>query len=296
MNMQRCMLCPRFCGADRTGKTGFCGAPDKIKLARAALHMWEEPPISGQNGSGAIFFSNCTLRCCFCQNYKISAEGFGKEISIDELCSIMIRLENMSAHNINFVTPTHYADKIAHALSMVRPHMLTVPTVYNCSGYETADTIEMMNGFIDVYLPDLKYFSSELSLRYSLAKDYFAYASQAVVKMYEQVGVPVFDSEGLLKKGVIIRHMVLPGAYRDSLRLLDWLGKNFDPDSVLLSLMCQYIPQHRSKDFPEIDRRVTTYEYNKVLERAQKLGFNGYMQTKSSAAKEFIPEFDLSGL
>lgn len=295
MDTQECRLCPRACGVNRQQMRGFCGAPDRIKIARASLHQWEEPPISGTNGSGAIFFSGCTLRCCFCQNYKISAEGFGQEVSVEELCGIMLRLQAQGAHNINFVTPTHYADKIVRALDQIRDR-LTIPTVYNSSGYETAETLAMLNGYIDVYLPDLKYMSPALSARYSSVEDYFSFASSAIMLMQRQTGAPAFGQNGLLKKGTVIRHMVLPGAYRDSLRLLDWIAANFDNGDVLLSLMCQYTPQYYSARFPELDRRVTTYEYRKVVEHAAQLGLQGYMQEREAASAAYIPDFDLSGL
>lgn len=295
MDTQECRLCPRACGVNRQQMRGFCGAPDRIKIARASLHQWEEPSISGTNGSGAIFFSGCTLRCCFCQNYKISAEGFGQEVSVEELCGIMLRLQAQGAHNINFVTPTHYADKIVRALDQIRDR-LTIPTVYNSSGYETAETLAMLNGYIDVYLPDLKYMSPALSARYSSVEDYFSSASSAIMLMQRQTGAPAFGQNGLLKKGTVIRHMVLPGAYRDSLRLLDWIAANFDNGDVLLSLMSQYTPQYHSARFPELDRRVTTYEYRKVVEHAAQLGLQGYMQEREAASAAYIPDFDLSGL
>lgn len=291
-----CRLCPRACGIDRRRSTGFCGLGDRVRVARAALHQWEEPPISGTNGSGAVFFSGCTLRCCYCQNYQISAEGFGKEISITELCEIMLRLQEQGAHNINLVTPTQFADKIVAALDRIRGGKLHIPVVYNSSGYETEQTLAMLNGYVDVYLPDLKYVSPELSARYSAAADYFSFASRAVVQMQKQVGPPVFDKSGLLRKGVIVRHMVLPGAYRDSLALVEWLARRFGREDILLSLMSQYTPQHRSAQFPELGRRVTTFEYRKVADRAAKLGFRGYMQERSAASAAYIPAFDLSGI
>lgn len=291
-----CRLCPRACGVDRRSSTGFCGMGDRMRVARAALHKWEEPPISGTNGSGAIFFSGCTLRCCFCQNYQISAEGFGKEISVTELCDIMVRLQEQGAHNINLVTPTQFADKIAAALDRIRGGKLHIPVVYNSSGYETEQTLAMLNGYIDVYLPDLKYVSPELSARYSAAADYFSFASRAIVQMQRQAGPPVFDKSGLLKKGVVVRHMVLPGAYRDSLAVIDWLARQFGREDVLFSLMCQYTPQHKSTQFPEIDRRLTTFEYRKAADRAAELGLRGYMQERSAASTDYIPAFDLSGI
>ena len=296
MQQQQCRLCPRACGIDRRTAVGYCKMGDTMRVARAALHKWEEPPISGVNGSGAIFFSGCTLRCCFCQNYKISAEGFGKEVSIEELCGIMLRLQEQGAHNINFVTPTHFADKIVAALDRVRGRTLTIPTVYNSSGYETPRTLAMLDGYIDIYLPDLKYYAPELAARYSSAKDYFTFASRAVLQMQKQVGTPVIDGDGLLKRGLVVRHMVLPGAYRDSLAILDWLAAHFKKDSFLLSLMCQYTPMYQSKTYPELGRRTTTFEYEKVTARAAELGFCGFTQKRDAASDAYIPDFDLRGL
>lgn len=296
MRQQQCRLCPRACGVDRRKTLGFCGMGDTMRVARAALHTWEEPPLSGQKGSGTIFFSGCTLRCCFCQNYKISAEGFGKEVSIEALCDMMLRLQEQGAQNINFVTPTHFADKIVAALDRVRGRALTIPTVYNTSGYETPQTLAMLEGYIDIYLPDLKYHAPELSARYSAAADYFAFASAAVLQMQKQVGAPVIDEEGLLKRGLVVRHMVLPSAYRDSLTILDWLAEHLDKDGFLLSLMCQYTPQHQSEKFAELGRRVTTFEYEKVTARAAELGFRGFTQKRDAASAAYIPDFDLRGL
>lgn len=294
-NKNICLLCPRKCGVDRTNIKGYCGADSSIRVARASLHMWEEPPISGKNGSGTIFFSGCSLKCCFCQNYRISAENFGKDISPSDLQHIMLRLQADGAHNINLVTPTHYADKIADVLRDTRSR-LTIPVIYNTSGYECNETLNMMSGLVDIYMPDLKYFSPALSEKYSHAKNYFLFASEAVKKMHRQVGNPVFDKNGLLKSGLMIRHMILPGAYKDSLALLDWLRDTFSNDSIILNLMCQYTPYYKSSEYKEIDRRLTTYEYEKVTDYAAKLGFKGFCQQKSSASQQYIPDFDLSGI
>lgn len=266
-----------------------------MRIARASLHMWEEPCISGTNGSGTIFFSGCSLKCCFCQNYKISAEGFGVDISIDKLCEIMLDLQSKGAHNINLVTPTHYADKIASAIEKVKDR-LCIPIIYNCSGYENISTIDTLDGLVDIYMPDLKYFSSELSYKYSKTKDYFTVASRAILHMYKQVGELCFDKGARLLRGVLIRHMILPGAYKDSIALLDWLAKTFDTKKLGLSLMCQYTPQYKSSDFREINRRLTTFEYEKVIEHACSLGFDACIQERSSANECYIPDFDLSGI
>lgn len=288
-------MCPRMCGVNRKEQTGFCGAGDSVRVSRASLHMWEEPCISGKNGSGTIFFSGCSLKCCFCQNYKISAENFGKDISKEKLCDIMLDLQSQGAHNINLVTPTHYAHKIADALTKVKDK-LKIPVVYNSSGYENTDTLDMLAGLVDIYMPDLKYFSQELSKKYSGAENYFKKASEAILYMHKQVGAVEFDDEKMMKNGLIIRHMLLPGAYRDSLKILDWIGENFDKEKIMISLMCQYTPSYKSDRFGEINRKVTSFEYNKVIERALLLGLKGCMQQRSSASESYVPDFDLRGI
>lgn len=292
-----CSLCPRNCRVNRHIGTGYCGCGDSIKAARAALHHWEEPCISGSRGSGAIFFSGCTLRCCFCQNYPISQEGVGKELTVRELSDLFLKLENQGAHNINLVTATQFLPSVLKALDLVR-HKLKIPVVYNCGGYERIQTIKELNGYVDIWLPDLKYFSRELSARYSKAADYFDVASEAVKQMIRQTGAPQFDSDGLLmKKGVIIRHMVLPGAKEDSLHLLDWIKENLPEGQYYISLLSQYTPFYHSKDYPEINRRITSYEYNKVVDKAIRLSLlQGFMQEKSSAKEEYTPPFNMEGL
>lgn len=251
---ENCSLCPRNCHIDRTSSLGFCQSSSQIKAARAALHHWEEPCISGTRGSGAVFFSGCTLRCCFCQNYSISSETYGKEISEQKLAQIFLELQNQGAHNINLVTATQY-------------------------------------------LPDLKYFSSKLSQKYSKAEDYFKVASNAVRLMIEQTGKPVFDSDGILQKGVIIRHLVLPNCRKDSITLLHWIKETLPDKSYLISLLSQYTPFYKSHEYPELNRRITTYEYESVLKEAISLGLvEGFMQEKSSAKEEYTPPFNLEGL
>lgn len=292
-----CSLCPRNCRINRHIQTGYCGCGDSIKAARAALHHWEEPCISGSRGSGTVFFSGCTLRCCFCQNYPISQEGVGKELTVQELSDVFLRLEEQGAHNINLVTATQFLPSVLKALELVR-HRLKIPVVYNCGGYERVETIKALNGYVDIWLPDLKYFSSELSARYSKAADYFDIASRAVMQMIHQTGALEFDSDGLLmKKGVIIRHMVLPGAKEDSFRLLEWMKENLPKGQYYISLLSQYTPFYHSTDYPEINRRITSYEYNKVVDKAVKLSLlQGFMQEKSSAKEEYTPPFNLEGL
>ena len=296
LDMTDCRLCPRNCRVNRKERTGFCGEKDGIRCARAALHHWEEPCISGTRGSGAVFFSGCSLKCCYCQNYQISQEGLGKEISPEKLARIFLDLQEQGAHNINLVTGTHFLPGILTALDLARP-ILSIPVVYNCGGYDKPEVIRLLDGYVDIYLPDLKYFDPELSARYSGARDYFAQASQAVSAMISQTGSPVFDEDGIMQKGVIIRHMVLPGSRKDSISILRWIREHLPEEGFLLSLLSQYTPFYKSYEYPQINRRLTTYEYDKVLEEAISLGLTkGFMQEKSSAKEEYTPPFDLEGL
>ncbi len=294
-----CVLCPRCCHVDRTRSVGFCRSSNQMKVARAALHHWEEPCISGTRGSGTVFFSGCTLGCCFCQNFPISHEGFGKEVSGRELAEIFLRLQEQGAHNLNLVTATQYLPSVVEALDLVKDH-LSIPVVYNCGGYERIEVIYFLKDYIDIWLPDLKYQASHISSRYSQASDYFQYASKAILQMIRQTGAPVLDDQGIMKSGVIIRHMVLPGHKEDSIRLLQWIKEALPPEEYYISLLSQYTPFYQAKkggDFPEISRRVTTYEYEKVLNTAIQLGLtNGFMQEKSSAKEEYTPPFDLEGV
>lgn len=292
-----CTLCPRQCHADRSRASGFCGCTHTLKAARAALHFWEEPCISGTGGSGAVFFTGCTLRCCYCQNFPVSQQGIGKELTVRQLASIFLRLQAQGAHNIDLVTPTQFLPHILCAIDLSRP-ALKIPIVYNCGGYERTETIDALNSYVDIYLPDLKYKSPLLSKDYSQAEDYFAVAREAIRRMICQTGPPVLDPEtGLLKRGVLIRHMVLPSAKEDSLQLLDWMADSLPKGQYLISLLSQYTPFHKAKDHPKISRRITTYEYQKVLDRAIGLGLTqGFMQDKSSARASYTPPFDLEGL
>ena len=290
--MDGCILCPRQCGVDRTERVGYCGSGSLPKVARAAKHHWEEPCISGTEGSGTVFFSGCTLGCVFCQNREISRGGTGREVTIEHLADIFKRLEGQGVHNLNLVTPTHFTPQILQALELAKP---TVPVVMNCGGYERVETLRQWEGKVQVYLPDLKYFSPELSAKYSAAPDYFAVASKAIMEMHRQQPQLVWEGD-LLKSGLIIRHLVLPGCMKDSLKVLDFLDKNLPKDSFLLSLMSQYTPTENCKQFPEINRRVTTYEYRKVADRAAELGFFGFAQDRRSAKEEYTPPFNLEGV
>ena len=290
--MDGCILCPRQCGVDRTERVGYCGSGSLPKVARAAKHHWEEPCICGTEGSGTVFFSGCTLGCVFCQNREISRGGTGREVTVEHLADIFKRLEGQGVHNLNLVTPTHFTPQILQALELAKP---TVPVVMNCGGYERVETLRQWEGKVQVYLPDLKYFSPELSAKYSAAPDYFAVASKAIMEMHRQQPQLVWEGD-LLKSGLIIRHLVLPGCMKDSLKVLDFLDKNLPKDSFLLSLMSQYTPTENCKQFPEINRRVTTYEYRKVADRAAELGFSGFAQDRRSAKEEYTPPFNLEGV
>lgn len=296
LTINPCNLCPRECGIDRNNQAGYCRSSCRIKVARAALHFWEEPCISGTRGSGTIFFSGCSLRCCYCQNYQISSEGRGKEISTERLAEIYLELQEKGAHNINLVTATPYLPQVIKALDLAGSG-LQIPVVYNCSGYEKAETIRELKGYIDIYLPDLKYHSNQLATKYSNVQDYFEKAAAAIKEMILQAGILQFDADGIMQKGVIIRHLVLPGGRKDSLAILQWIHDNLPADQYWLSLMSQYTPAYKSLDHPEINRRLTTFEYQSVVKEALGLGLlNSYMQERSSAGKEYTPPFDLEGV
>lgn len=288
-----CNLCPRKCNIDRSRQNGFCGEGDNLKIARAALHFGEEPVISGTRGSGTVFFSGCSLKCCFCQNFQISSGGFGKEITTARLSDIFLELQEQGAHNINLVSPTHFVPNILFALDSVR-HRLKIPIVYNTSGFERDETIKLLDGYADIYLTDFKYKNSEISKKYSSAKDYYEYAMPALLEMHRQTGKYVITN-GLMTSGIILRHLVLPGYRSDSIEILRDIAQSIPPQEILLSLMSQYTPCHRASEFPEINRRITTFEYKKVIEEADHLGFTGFMQERSSATLEMTPDFDLTG-
>ncbi len=294
---KNCTLCPRNCGVNRlAGQKGFCMMTSDMQAALASVHMWEEPPISGTNGSGTIFFSGCNLRCVFCQNYNISSENYGKTVSIDRLAEIMLEEQGRGVHNINLVTAGHFIPSVARAIERARQNGLKIPVVYNSSGYEKAESLKILEGLIDVYLPDIKYFSAELSKKYSGAPDYYDNAITAVKEMYRQVGRNNFNEDGILKKGVIIRHMVLPSHREDSYNVLNGIKANFG-SKAYVSLLRQYTPAYRAANYPEINRKLMSMEYTKVIDYFFEIGLkNGYMQQKTSADSKFTPIFDLSGL
>lgn len=267
--------------------------PDEFVLARAGLHLWEEPPISGKNGSGTVFFSGCNLGCVYCQNYKISHEQVGKIISDDRLIEIFDELILKGAHNINLVNPTHYSAKLK---KLLEEYKSKVPVVYNSSGYERVETLKSLDGLVDVYLPDLKYISGEKSLRYSAAKDYFEYTSKALIEMKRQCSENLYDRDGIMQKGMIIRHLILPKNTNQSIEILKWIAENLGTDTTI-SLMSQYTPYGKIEAYPELQRKITEREYNKVLSFALELGFeNIFTQAPNSADTDFIPDFDLTGV
>ena len=295
--LKSCKLCPRNCKVDRlNNKIGFCKATDKLKVARAALHFWEEPCISGEKGSGTVFFSNCTLKCVFFQNNDISECSAGKEISIERLSDIFLELQHKGALNINLVTPTHYVPQIIEGLKIAKNKGLNLPIIYNSSGYENIETLRYLKGYIDVYLPDLKYFSNKYSLKYSNAKDYFNFAIKAIDEMVKQVGDIQFDKNGIIKKGVIVRHLLLPGLLFDSKKILDYLHKTYD-DKIYISIMNQYTPLAHVENYPEINKKISEKYYNTIIDYAISIGIqNAFIQEEGTAKESFIPAFDYEGV
>ena len=287
----KCMLCPHMCGAERDKQTGWCGAGNKIKIARAALHYWEEPCISGKNGSGAVFFSHCTMKCIFCQNYSISSDNTGVEITNEELTDFFLRLQSQGAENINLVTPTHYLHDIIKSLDAAKAKGLTIPIVYNTGGYERVETIKMLKGYIDVYLPDMKYYSDKYSVRYSNAKDYFKYASGAIEEMFAQTGRPVFDERGIMQKGVIVRHMLLPHRLFEAKKIVDYLYTKYG-DDIFISLMSQYTPFGNISNYPELSEKIKPEYYQSLIDYAEYLGItNAFIQDTQSGNERYIPDF-----
>lgn len=290
--MASCALCPRRCGVDRTaGQVGVCGVTDTLRVARIAPHMWEEPPISGSRGSGTVFFTGCSLRCIFCQNRTISREGMGKTYTEEELTAAILFLRDQGVHNINFVTPTHYTSTIARILERIKP-TLGIPVVWNCGGYESVETLRLLEGLVDIYLPDFKYFSSDLSRDYSSAPDYPAIATEAVQEMYRQTG-PYTEEKDLAKRGVIIRHLVLPGCRADSMNVLRHIASILPPAEIRISVMRQYTPDFADDaPYKNLHRRVTNFEYTSVLDEAARLGLVGFSQGKDAATKAYTPDFE----
>lgn len=290
--MEECGLCPRECGVDRSkGQAGYCGQTYDIRIARAALHMWEEPCISGQNGSGTVFFSGCPLRCVFCQNRKIALGQLGTQISVERLSEIFLELQEQGAHNINLVTPTHYVPQIIKALEKSKKEGMILPVVYNTGSYENVNTIKMLEGLVDIYLPDLKYMSSDISKAYSHAPDYFDVASKAINEMVRQTKEPVFAGN-MMTKGVIVRHMILPGSTKDSKAIIKYLLDTYG-EKIFISIMNQYTPMEGLDRFTNLTRKVTKREYDKVVDYAISIGLqNGFIQEGETAKESFIPDFE----
>ncbi|NLK97110.1 MAG: radical SAM protein [Epulopiscium sp.] len=292
-----CTLCPRNCHVDRIkGQKGYCKTTHELIVARAALHMWEEPCISGDRGSGTVFFSGCSMGCVFCQNYKIAQGLRGKKIIVERLSEIFLELQEKNAHNINLVTPSHFVPQIVQAILISRKKGMTLPIVYNCSGYEKIETLKLLKGYVDIYLPDLKYYSKEISKKYSNCEDYFSYASKAIVEMVQQVGEPVFDGNGMMTKGVIVRHLTLPGCLEDSKKIIRYLYETFG-DKIYISIMNQYTPMEPIKKYPELNRKITENEYEALVDYAIHIGVeNGFIQEGDTASESFIPEFNEEGV
>lgn len=295
--MSDCTLCPRECHINRAeGRKGYCRESDALVVARAALHLWEEPCISGENGSGTVFFSGCPVGCVYCQNRTIARGLTGKEISVERLAEIYVELQAQGANNINLVTPSHYVPQIIRAIELAREKGLRLPVVYNCGGYEKVETLRLLSGFVDIYLPDLKYRSSEIAKKYSNCADYFEVASAAIQEMLRQVGEPVFDAKGIMKRGVIVRHMTLPGYLQDSKDVIAYLHKTYG-DAVFISIMSQYTPLANLERFPEINRALPQSDYDELIEYALSIGVeNGFVQDGETALESFIPAFDNSGV
>ena len=294
--MSVCTLCPRKCGVDREIMRGYCQSGGKMHIARAKLHYWEEPPISGTRGSGTIFFTGCSLRCAFCQNSEISGESLhGKDFTVEEFIETIKNLEAMGAHNINLVTPTHFASQIAEALRIYKPR---VPVVYNCGGYESVETLRMLEGLVDIYLPDFKYLNTDHAKKYSMAEDYPEVAKAAIAEMVRQAGKPVFDERGMMKRGVIVRHLLLPGCLADGKRVVKYLHETYG-NRIYMSLMSQYTPLESldAVKYPELNRKVPEYAYEKLVDYAISLGvIQAFIQEGDTAKESFIPPFTLEGV
>lgn len=290
--LAKCEVCPFKCKVNRIEKNiGRCGCDDKVKIAMYSLHNFEEPCISGKNGSGTVFFSNCNLQCIYCQNYKISQEHKGYEISIEELANIFIKQQEAGANNINLVTPTMYAYQIIEAIKIAKNNGLKIPIIYNTNSYENVETIKALKGYIDVYLPDLKYYNNEIAIKYSKAPNYFKIATDSILEMINQVGSPKFDENGIIKKGVIIRHLVLPGHILNSKHILKWLKENVE-GKAMVSIMAQYFPTYKAKEDKYLNRKLTKKEYEEIEEYLYLLNIeNGYMQDLGKHEEEYVPDF-----
>ncbi|MBQ1460908.1 MAG: radical SAM protein [Selenomonas sp.] len=296
LDITNCNLCPRRCGVNRTKRVGFCGAGEKVRIALVSLHQWEEPCLVGAKGAGTVFFSYCNLRCVYCQNHAISHGGQGVEVTTERLAEIFLEQQARGAATLDLVTPTHYVPQIIAALDIAKARGLTLPVVYNSSAYENVETIEALKGYVDVYLPDMKYMSAASGGEYSAAADYFAAASAAITRMVEQVGPVQFAADGQLRRGVLVRHMVLPGHRHESMDIVKWLWETFGK-TVQVSLMNQYTPMYKAAEHKPLNRRLTTFEYDSVVDYALQLGMeNAYIQERRSASAEFVPDFNGAGV
>ena len=296
LDLHKCNICPRNCGVDRFERKGFCGAGVLPKVALVSLHPWEEPCLTGEKGAGTVFFSCCNLRCCFCQNHEISHGGKGEEVTVERLADIFLEQQERGAATLDLVTPTHYVPQIIEALQLAKGKGFGLPVIYNSGAYEQVETIKALQGLVDIYLPDLKYFSKESAKAYSEAEDYPQVARAAIKAMFEQVGSLKFNEDGSLSGGMIVRHMVLPGHRRESMKILDWLWQEFG-DRVQISLMSQYTPMYRAGEHKNLKRRLTTFEYDSVVEHAAGLGITRcYTQERRAASEEYVPEFNGAGV
>lgn len=293
--LKSCNICPHKCGVNRlNGIKGRCKCDNKIKIALASVHNYEEPCISGQNGSGTVFFSNCNLNCIYCQNYEISQLGKGKEVTIEHLAQIFIKQQEKNVNNINLVTPTMYVPQIIEAIKIARKKGLNIPIIYNSNGYENVETIKKLNGYIDIYLPDLKYYSNEIAKKYSKIDNYFETAISAIKEMQKQVGNPIFNEEGIIQKGVIIRHLILPHHLLNTKNILKYVKENFD-ENTYISIMAQYFPTYKAKEDKLINRKLTKKEYKEIENYLYLLNLkNGYIQELGEHEEEYVPNFDLS--
>jgi len=289
--LKKCNLCPRNCLVDRNKTAGVCGMKDKLVVAKAYLHMWEEPCISGTNGSGTIFFTGCNLKCIFCQNRVISTKLIGQEITIEEFSNICLNLEKQGAHNINLVTPTHFVPPIVEGLKLAKQKGLSIPIVYNTSSYENIETIKMLDGLVDIYLPDLKYYDDEYAIKYSHAPNYFKHASNAITEMYNQVGKPIFDENGIMTKGIIVRHMMMPNLKEDTKKILNYLYKTYN-DNIYISIMNQYTPIKHFERFKELNNKISENDYDEIINYALDLGIEkAFIQEGETQKTSFIPDF-----
>ena len=291
--LEKCTICPHKCGIDRTKQPGRCKSTDKIKIALYSTHNFEEPCISGENGSGTIFFSNCNMNCIYCQNYEISQLENGKEISVEELADIMVKQQEKGVENINLVTPTSYALHIIEAIKIAKNKGLQIPIIYNTNGYENVETLKLLEGYIDIYLPDLKYYFNELGENYSKVKNYFEVATKAIKEMYRQVGEPQLDENGIMQKGIMIRHLVLPNNIENSKQVLKWIKENID-SNVYVSVMAQYFPTFKAKNVDELSRKLTKQEYEEIENYLYDLELeNGYIQELGEHEEEYVPIWNL---